>query len=119
MSFELPDPADLDAARRISDAVSLALVAEGKAAIQQWMAFRISDGGTDGTLYPDRETAIRFQLHELQCLYLCITPDGINARDALYLLNATRTLYKAGYRTIDPEHVINPHIYKPGGSKIR
>ena len=80
----LADPGPLglysDAARRLSDTITMHVTALGFAAAGQWVAARLSDGGSDGRLYPDKATAVRFQLHEYQCAYVCITPDGMGPR---------------------------------------
>ena len=91
-----------DAASRLSDAVTLHLTVNGLNAVGQWIAARLSDGGTDGNLYPDKATAIRHQLHETQCAYICIVPEGMPPRDADIFLAYNRSLYDAGLRMPDP-----------------
>ncbi len=104
-----------DAARRLSDTVTTHLVAHGFSASGQWIAARLSDGGSDGVLYPDKATAVRHQLHEFQCAYVCITPDGMSPREAEIYLAFNRKLYDNGYRMPDPSH----HITMPQTSTLR
>lgn len=95
-----------DAAHRLSDAVALALTAEGLNASGRWVAARLSDGGTDGKLYASKAEAIRFQLHEDLCAYVCIPPTGMTPRQAENYLSFTRRLYDAGLRISDPDREV-------------
>lgn len=100
-----------DAARRISDTVSLHLVATTDIMenIGKWCAFRLSDGTSDQTAYDTKDDAIRHQKGDPnQYCYLKITPDGISPKDAWHFLRTNR------HPMIDataPEHVINPALY--------
>lgn len=95
---------DLDAARRCSETISLHLMADREQAINSWVAIRLSDGGSDGQLYDTRSDAIRHQLHEMQCAYIKITPDGISVKDAGLFLKLNRKAYDAGLRFADPDN---------------
>lgn len=107
-----------DSARRLSDAVNLAVAAEGFAVFGRWMAARLSDGGTDGKTYPDKRTAVRFQLHEFQCAYLRIPPTGMSPQEAEIFLEFNRRLYDNGYRMPDPDHHIeHGQTYRIGGTR--
>lgn len=88
-----------DPARRCSDIVTQAIV-DGYAG--WWVAIRLSDGGSDGTLYASREAAIRYQLHETLCAYVCIPYDSMTPREADIFLKFHRHCYDAGYRLQDP-----------------
>lgn len=68
-----------------------------------WMAFRLSDGGSDEMVYETRRDAIRHQLHEQQCCYVKIPRDNMPGKAARSLLRSTRMLYEAGYRFSDPD----------------
>jgi hypothetical protein len=93
----LPTIADHDAAKRISGAVNVHVVGAPWDAVGKWMAFRLSDGGSDNVLYGTKADAVRFQLHETQCFYLNLTPDGITEDNALRLLHYNRQAKAAGY----------------------
>jgi hypothetical protein len=84
-----------DEAKRFSEQVNLHLIC-GNA--YRWVAIRLSDGGSDGVLYDSGADAIRHQLHETQCGYLPIPPDGITPRTADTLLRYWRQAYDNGWR---------------------
>lgn len=118
-SYLAPDSGPLgiysDAAKRLSDTVQLHLAAEGFAVVGRWIAARLTDGGTDNRTYPDKATAVRFQLHETQCAYLQIPADGMGPREAEIYLAFNRKVYDAGYRMPDPSH----HIHMPQDMTLR
>ncbi len=93
-----------DEARRCADEINLHVAALGHEACRRWVAIRLSDGGSDGTLYDTRPDAIRHQLHEQQCAYFCLppVPTMIGTREAEAFLTYCRSLYDAGYRIPDP-----------------
>lgn len=82
-----------DAAKRASDAVNTALLVDQEGNRGRWIALRLSDGGSDGTTYPNIETAIAFQFHYSQCAYLPIPSGGMSPREADVLLGAYNTTY--------------------------
>jgi len=92
-----------DVARRASDQIRLHLLANFERAIQSWVAIRLSDGGSDGILYDQKAQAVRHQLHEYQCAYAKITPDGMSPRVAEVFLRFHRNLYDHGFRLADPD----------------
>jgi hypothetical protein len=94
-----------DEARRCSDAINLHVTSLGWEATKKWVAVRLSDGGSDGTLYDSRRDAIRHQLHEQQCAYVCIHPGGMNPCQAESYLRMQRQTYDAGAHFVDPDHV--------------
>jgi len=96
----------LDAARRCSDAVNSALTFYGDGACGRWIAVRLSDGGTDGQLYDTKADAVRHQLHEMMCAYICIVPTGMPVDDARRFLAVNRKLYDAGMRLSDPDRQV-------------
>ncbi|MER6059483.1 hypothetical protein [Streptomyces albidoflavus] len=104
--------AELDAARRCSDAVNFQLTVNGTAAFGKWVAVRLSDGGSDATLYDTKKDAVRHQLHETLCAYICITPGGMNPSDALSFLRTNRRLYDAGMRLSDPDRQVQMPLRK-------
>jgi hypothetical protein len=91
-----------DAARRLADAVNLHVTVDREGNTGRWLAARLSDGVADATLYDTREEAVRYQLHEQLCVYVCIPPTGMPYNEAETLLNFTRAMYDAGYRMPDP-----------------
>lgn len=95
-----------DSARRASDAVNFHLLAIGHAAIGKWVAIRLQDGSSDGVLYDKRAEAIKHQLHETTCAYVCIPPNGMPPEDAMVYLREMRRLYDRGYRLADPDQSI-------------
>lgn len=97
-----------DAAKRCSDAIKyfIALGETGK-----WVAIRLRDGGNDGVAYDSRLEAIKYQLHERQCMYVQIPHDDMPIEDAAALLSLHRKVYDAGYRFCDPD---GPELILPG-----
>jgi len=108
---------DTDAAKRIVDAVALALVVDFDQAIRSFMVFSLVDGTSDRTLYPSWNKACDYASKKAdRHAPLKVTPDGINERDALLWLRAIR---KMGFTFDTPEHVSSRGIYLPGGRKLR
>jgi hypothetical protein len=100
---------EYDAARRCADAYNFQLTVHGMAAPGKWIAVRLSDGGSDAKLYDSKADAIRFQLHENMCAYICILPNAMPVDDALSILRIHRKLYEGGARLADPD----THIQLP------
>jgi hypothetical protein len=103
--YVTPGPFGLysDAARRASDMVTMHMLADREHAVGKWVALRLSDGGSDGTLYNYRADAVRHQLHESLCCYLKIPPDGLTPRSAEIFLKFNRSAYDTGLRMTDPD----------------
>lgn len=91
-----------DEARRASDIVNLHLLADPSGNTGRWVAIRLSDGGSDGTVYDCKCDAARFQLHETQCVYVQILPNGLSAKDAHILIRMYRDMYDKGWKMPDP-----------------
>lgn len=85
-----------DAARRISDAVTLHLLADGDGNFGKWLAFRLTDGTSDGVVYDTPVDAADHQLHYKQCAYIQIHRGGLSAKGAQVMLTYYRTVYDAG-----------------------
>ena len=83
-----------DKGQRVSDLVRQHLVDDEELARRSWVAIRLSDGGSDGVLYPDKATAVAFQIHETQCAYLRVLPGGIPPREATSFLYHIAQLYE-------------------------
>jgi hypothetical protein len=84
----------LDKGQRCSDIVRQHLLDDPELAKVSWIAVRLSDGGTDGVLYPLKEIAVEFQIHPTQCAYMRILPGGIPPREAVSFLYHTAQLYQ-------------------------
>ncbi len=98
-----------DAAKRVSDTVNLHLLADREGNFGKWLAFRLSDGGTDGVLYDDVEVAADHQLHYRQCMYIAIAAGGMTPREASGMLTYFRMVYDAGNL---PPALVNYHRSK-------
>lgn len=92
-----------DAAKRMADQVSLHIAALGNDAFFRWVAIRLADGGSDGTLYDTRADAVRHQSDERLCTYVMVPPTGMTPREADAVLRFTRFAYDNGYRITSPE----------------
>lgn len=82
--------------------------------IGMWVAVRLSDGSSDGSLYPTKGTAARFQLHETQCAYFCLPPSDLDLthREVQRYLEINEQLYNNGMRLSDPDtHVVPGGLY--------
>jgi hypothetical protein len=91
-----------DAGRRFAEAHNIHRIAGAQG---RFIAVRLSDGGTDGTVYDTMQDAIAHQLHETQCYYCCVQPGIMSDRDATRLLEVARKLYDAGGRFLTPDAV--------------
>lgn len=58
------------------------------------MAFRLDDGTSDGVLYPDRKTALRYQLRPACVFYFRNAMGGVNPRDIQLFLDINRLAYQ-------------------------
>lgn len=95
-----------DAARRARDIVNGKLAAYPWEQLRhQWLAIRLSDGGSDGTLYDSKRDAVRHQLDEKLCAYIAFRniAAGTNAQDMQIFLDFNRAAYDAGMRMPDPD----------------
>jgi len=88
---------------RASEAVTNAVLA-GQAGF--WVAIKLHDGTSDGTVYETKADAVRHQLHEHMCMYVKVPPDGMQPKEAAALLRVHRQLYAAGLRLSDPDQVL-------------
>jgi hypothetical protein len=75
-------------------------------AVGCWIAVRLSDGGSDGSLYDTRADAVRHQLHETLCAYVKVPPGGMQPNEADIFLNYHRDLYDKGFRLPDPDFAL-------------
>jgi hypothetical protein len=71
----------------------------------KWLAIRLSDGGHDGTLYDSKRDAVRHQLDEFLCAYVCFRNliGGSTPKEMELFLKFNRDAYDAGFRLPDPD----------------
>lgn len=93
-----------DAAKRLYDDYHLHRSADLHGAIGQWFASALSDGSSDGYLYPSKRAAILHQHHnEMYYTYTQITPANMTVCSAEAMLTVARKLYDVGLKMTDPE----------------
>jgi hypothetical protein len=100
-----------DDARRMADAVGTACVFYPEAVRHNgWLAFALSDGSTDHTIYPSKTDAIAHMSNEFLYAYLnlrkCI--GGMPVKDAQLWLDLHRHIYDQGGRMTNPRDIIMP-----------
>ena len=101
-----------DAAKRISDAATLAWVFRGwDGSVGKWMAFKLEDGSTDHTVYDTKRDAILHVSNELNYAFFKLHPMGMTVCEAEIMLQFTRDAVKRGFRLADPDK-------KNGGTDI-
>jgi len=94
-----------DAARRMSDNINARVVfTTWDQLCNAWMAFKLSDGSSDGVLYDTRDDAVNHQLHERMCAYFYMRNalGGTNPRDCQLFLDMHRNVYDNGGHFTDP-----------------
>lgn len=97
-------------AQRAHEHLNIVRLAHGEQALGRWVAIFLGDGSCDQNLYGSKAEAIRFQLHETQCAYLCI--DGWPTLGEMRaFLDMTEELYDAGMSLADPNRYINPGAF--------
>lgn len=95
-----------DAAKRMSGIINgLVTFTETWELRTKWIAVRLADGGYDGNLYDSREDAIRHQLDERFCAYVCMGTmlQGAKPLDCAIYLEFHRQAYDEGMRLHEPE----------------
>lgn len=106
-----------DAARRCSDIVNGYISTRPIDELRNcWIAVRLSDGGSDGTLYDSKRDAVRHQLWEFQCAYVSFRnlAGGITPLEAERFLDYNRRAYDAGFRLPDPDDANGgPDLFLP------
>lgn len=105
------------AARRCADVINGYLHSHPVDELRNsWIAIRLSDGGSDGTLYDSKRDAVRHQLWEFQCAYVSFRNlmGGITPLEAERFLDYNRRAYDAGFRLPDPDDVNGgPDLFLP------
>jgi hypothetical protein len=96
-----------DEAKRAFDIIrSYAVFVPFDERIRSWVALRLADGGSDGTLYLSKRDAVRHQSDEFLCAYFSYrgAPNGFaSVKDAAIFLEWHRQAYDNGYRLPDPD----------------
>jgi hypothetical protein len=102
-----------DAAKRIHDALQLAVVFSPWEVRQTgWMAFALQDGSTDHVIYPSRKDAIAHVSDEYRYFFVSLRscPVGMPERDAQLVLEMHREASDAGLGFTEPQA---PQIIMP------
>jgi hypothetical protein len=96
-----------DEAKRAYDIVnSYAHFVDYDTRIGSWVAVRLADGGSDGTLYASKRDAVRHQADEFLAAYFSYrnAPSGFaSPLDAELWLRYHRAIYDQGFRLPDPD----------------
>lgn len=95
-----------DAGKRASDIINSYLVFTPWDEIKgKWVAIRLSDGGSDGTLYDSKRDAVRHQSDEFLCAYVSYRNmmQGCTPHEMDRFLEFNRKAYDAGFRLPDPD----------------
>jgi hypothetical protein len=95
VTFTIPTKEEIDAGKRVSDAVTLHLVASSDHLenVGRWCAFRMDTGEElkGKTTFDSKDEAMFYALpREREYCYLEITPDGISPSDAVRFLRINR-----------------------------
>src|SRR6185437_15721115 len=86
-----------DAAKRISDAATLAWVFRGwEGSVGKWMAFKLEDGSTDHTVDDTKRDAILHVSTELHYAFFTLHPWGMTVCESEIMLQFTRDAVKRG-----------------------
>lgn len=100
------DPSLVDAGKRASDIVNgYRTFVDWEELRYKWVAIRLSDGGHDGTLYDSKADAVKHQLHENLCAYVCFANlvGGSDPYEMAIFLQFNRDAYDSGMRLVDPD----------------
>lgn len=96
-----------DAARRAYDIIRAYVhFVPFEERVRSWVALRLADGGSDGTLYESRREAVRHQSDEKLCAYFSYrnAPNGFaSQKDAQLYMDYHRMTYDQGHRLPDPD----------------
>jgi hypothetical protein len=92
-----------DAAKRCAAVITQHLADNREEAIHSWVAIRLSDGGSDGNLYPSKAIAVQHQIHEHQCAYILVPPEGMSVAAAESYLKTVRQIYDSGFPLAHPD----------------
>jgi hypothetical protein len=100
----------IDAANRMRDAHDLHVVAGALGARErhlQWLAIRLADGRSDGTVYETRRDAVRHtQNKERGWAYIKISADSMGERQAIIVLQMFRRAFSRGVIFAEEEVIV-------------
>lgn len=103
---KMMDKPHSDEARRTSDEYRLHRLADRYGSIGQFFAVRLADGESDHALYPDKDTAIRYQKGDPNWYaYPQIVPSDMTPCDAEIFLDLTKRYRKAGINAPDRQPI--------------
>jgi hypothetical protein len=94
-----------DAAKRMADHINAKVVfTPWDQLVNGYMAFRLDDGSSNGTLYDSKADAVRFT-DEKRNAYFCFRQGiaGVNPRDCQIFLDVHRHAYANGGHLADPD----------------
>jgi hypothetical protein len=95
-----------DEAKRVASEMTMHAV-NGNAGC--WASFKLSDGTSDHEAYPDRILAVKVNKWDRDnYMYLEITPDGMQPKQAQALLEYYREFHDAGWRLPSPDFDYDP-----------
>jgi hypothetical protein len=85
-----------DAGKRMAEIINLTIACRDWDELSRGCAtFYLDDGDSDGSLYPDRKTALEWnQLRPVCVFHFRSSPGGVNARDCQIFLNMHREAYE-------------------------
>jgi hypothetical protein len=94
-----------DAAKRLCDGVRSAMgrISVEELLIGRWIAFRLSDGSADRSIYDTKRDAVRHQSDEFLCGYIKLNLMPMTECEAEVVLAMHRKLYDNGFRMPDPD----------------
>jgi hypothetical protein len=103
-------PRVTDAGKRMSDIINAKVAfTPWDQLVHSWMAFKLENGDSDGTLYDTRTDAVNHQLDEKLCAYFFMrqAQGGVNPTDCQLFLNVHRQIYDSGGRMAEsPQDVL-------------
>lgn len=103
-------PGLVDAANRMRDAVNLHVVAGALGVRErhlQWLAIRLEDGRSDGTVYESRRDAVRHTQNKTRgWFYVKVGVDSMSEKQAIIVLQMARQAYKNGIVFAEEEPIV-------------
>lgn len=111
MTDEQGFPQELtDAANRMRDAVNLHVVAGALGVRErhlQWLAIRLEDGRSDGTVYESRRDAVRHTMNrEKGWFYAKVGAESMGEREAIIVLQMARQAFRNGVVFAEEEPIV-------------
>ena len=103
-----------DEAKRMRDVFGLHQVALSRDVLVSrrcWVAIRLSDGGSDNTIYDTREDAIDHQLFPTQCGYMPVPLERLDEFHCDSLLWYWEKMYDAGHKPLHNRPIIVPNTF--------